>query len=717
MRNFFWISCVASSILLGADRVEVFGTVADVNGSVAYVTGDPVVTYQDHLINADELLYDRNTSIIEAKGSVNLFKANQYHIIGDYAKIDLLNDTKLIRPYYMFDAGTGLWVSTDEAEACKNEIDLASGSVSGCDSSDPLWKIRFSSADYDTDEMWVNLYNARLEIDDVPVFYLPYFGYPTDRTRRSGLLIPSFGISNTEGFYYQQPIYFAPQNWWDLELRPQIRTSRGSGIYADFRFVDTPSSEGTISVGTFTEQDDYAAEYNLANTTHFGYGLKYRHTDPLREWFGSDLEGQSGLYVDGLWMNDVDYLNLQHTNQLLNVTSKQIISRLNGFYNSEEDYFGTYIKHYQYLDKTSNTDTIQTLPTLHYHRYLESFLNNHLLINADGTLTNFFRPKGKNAVEGNLNVPIVFQTSLMDDYLDISYTADASAKMIGFYESALPGETGSDYSEGVYGQLDHVFAISSSLIRAYETYTHVLNPFISYTSAGNRYYSGYYETYHKSQECVPGNINPACEFYTLFEPSDTLALGVNNYLFQNGHQVLMDRLSQNFVYDERENYYGELRNELEWEITQAVSWYNQTAYNHDRNRITKEQNTLRYNDGIVSAGVSHYYVDELLYDETLLRSAPSYSSYWTADAAYQYDRHLRFFGSIAYDYREDLLKKSEIGFLYSQRCLDFGLRYVQNRRPILTNIDADSLNESYIFFTIILKPIGGSEFNYKLTTN
>jgi hypothetical protein len=31
-------------------------------------------------------------------------------------------------------------------------------------------------------------------------------------------------------------------------------------------------------------------------------------------------------------------------------------------------------------------------------------------------------------------------------------------------------------------------------------------------------------------------------------------------------------------------------------ITNAISFYNQTAFNHDRNRITKEQNTLRYND-------------------------------------------------------------------------------------------------------------------------
>lgn len=713
MHKFYWISLITSTLLLGDERVELLGTVVDVNGSVATASGNPVVLYQDQILSADELSYDRNTSVIEAKGSVNVFKAQQYHIISDYTRIDLLNETRYTRPYYMFDQDSGLWMNTEEAQSCKNEIDLASGAVSGCDSHNPLWKIRFSSADYNTEKMWVDLYNARLVVEDVPVFYLPYFGYPTDRSRRSGLLIPTIGVSNIEGFYYQQPVYFAPQNWWDAEFRPQIRTSRGSGMYADFRFVDTLSSQGSIRTGYFKEQAQYVADYDLANSKHYGYDVNYRHTAPLREWFDLDLDGESGLYVNGSWMNDVDYLNLQRTDVTQNVTSNQILSRLNFFYNSEDNYFGTYLKHYQYLDRSSNDQTIQTLPSLHYHRYLESFFRDHILISADAMVTNFYRPDGEQAVKGDFTIPLTFQTPLVDEYLDLSYTATAFSNVIGFYGNPQSGDT-THYTEGVYAQLDHTLALSSTLVRPYESLTHVVTPSISYTAAGNRFYNGYYASYH--DVCTEDPTNISCQYYSLNEPSDTLSLGLNNYLFESGKQFLVDRLSQNYRYNDPRNYYGELRNELEWEISTAVSYYNQTAYNHDRNRITKEQNTVRYNDGIVTAGVSHYYTDELKYDNTQLRDVPVYASYWTADAAYQYNRHYRFFGLLAYDYREDLLKRSEIGFLHSQRCLDFGIRYVQNRRPMLTNLNAsNSVNDSYIFITIILKPLGGSEFNYKLT--
>ncbi|MDD5716439.1 MAG: LPS-assembly protein LptD [Sulfuricurvum sp.] len=708
MRNLGWISLIVSStVLFGSERIELFGKVMEVNASAATATKNPVLIYKDQILSADQIVYDRNSSTVELNGSVSLFKGQQYYTKSEHMRVDLLNDKRYSHPYYGLDHSSGLWMSTDEATSCKNEIDLLSGAVSGCDSSDPLWKIRFSSADYDTESMWVNLYNARIEIGNFPLFYLPYFGYPTDRTRRSGLLIPTLGWSNTEGFYYQQPIYFAPRSWWDLELTPQIRMNRGEGVYGDFRFVDSPVSKGYVKFGLFNEQNGYVAEHNLAHNKHYGYELFYQNSEFLRQWFGSDLEGESGLYVDGRWMNDVDYLNLRHTNELHNVISNQAISRINGYYSHEQDYFGAYFKYSQYLNLASNAQTIQTLPTVQYHRYLESFLQDKLLVNADATVTNLYRPNGIRAVESDMNIPLLFQTSLLNDYMNMSYTANARARMIGFYGT---DNTANSYSNGRFAQLDHELKIESMLIRQYDGFTHVLNPDIVYSSSGNRFYKGYYETYQNT--CNQNNTGAPCEFYTISEPSNSLGFGLNNYLFEGGKQVFVDRLSQNYRYDQYGSYSGELQNELEWTINSGWSYYNQSSFNHDRNRITKEQNTLRYNDEIIAANMSHYYTDILSGNQI------NYTSYVTADASYRYGADYRFSGLIAYDYHNSLLKRGEIGFLHSQRCLDFGLKFVQNRQPIATNVSAnDSVANSYIFITIILKPIGGSGFNYKLTNN
>jgi len=709
MGKTLFLSIVSASLLLGGERVEIITSQVDANGSIVNATTHPTLIYQDQILSAEMIAYDRNSSIVEAFGHVNVFKAGQYHAMSEYSRLNLDEDTKYSKPYYALDTTSGVWMSTDEAIGCKNTIDLAKGMVSGCSSTDPLWTIHFTSADYDTEAMWVNIYNAQLYIQDVPVMYFPYFGYPTDRTRRSGLLMPSFGISSSEGFYYQQPIYWAPTNWFDADFRPQIRTSRGSGIYTDLRFVDSATSQGSVRLGYFKEQNSYAQEYDLAHDKHYGLNVNYRNQGFLNHWFGADLEGESGLYVNGSWMNDVDYLNLQQSDETQNVTSNQVFSRINGYYSSEDNYVGAYFKHYQYLSpEIDNSQTLQTLPTLQYHRYLESFLDNHLLESGDVQTSNFYRPDGKRAVQTDINIPVSLQTSLFDEYLDVSYTVNAAARAIGFYGNTLSNtiDKESDYPSGYYAQLDHTVSLGTTLVRPYETMTHVIAPNISYTKAGTRLYNGYYEDRHG--QCSSSSTYP-CEFYSLNEPSDGLSLGLNNFLFEEGKQRLVDRLTQNFRYDDTGNYYGELQNELELEITKAISYYNQTSYNHDRDRVTKEQNTLRYNDNSVSGSVSNYYTDQL-------GKTPQYASYWTADLAYQYNRYTKFFGLVAYDYHEDLLKRSEVGFLYAQRCWDFGLKFVQNRRPILTNTTGnDSVSDSYIFITVILKPLGGSEFNYKLT--
>lgn len=709
MRKTFFLSVVSASVVLGGEQVEIFTSQVDVNGSVVNATTHPTLIYQDQILSAETIAYDRNSSVVEAFGHVNAFKSGQYHAISEYSRLNLDKDTRYSKPYYALDTSSGVWMSTDEATGCKNTIDLASGMVSGCDSTDPLWTLHFTSADYNTEAMWVNIYNAQLYIQDIPVMYFPYFGYPTDQTRRSGLLIPSFSLSNSEGFTYKQPIYWAPTNCFDAEFRPQIRTSRGAGIYSDFRFVDSPTSKGSVRLGYFNERSDYASKYDLAHDTHYGLDINYRNKGFLTNLFKSDLEGESGLYVNGSWMNDVDYLNLLQSDETQNVTSNQILSRINGYYSSEDNYVGSYFKHYQYLDQTNNSQTLQTLPTLQYHRYLENFLDDHLLASGDVQASNFYRPDGKRAVQTDINIPVILQTSLFDEYLDVSYTANAAVRAIGFYGNTLTNttDTESSYPSGYYAQLDHTLSLGTTLVRPFETVTHVIAPNIHYTKAGTRLYNGYYEDRHG--QC--SSTTYPCEFYSLNEPSDGLSLGLNNFVFENGKQWLMDRLSQTFSYDNTGNSYGELQNELEWQITDTISYYNQTSYNHDRDRVTKEQNTIRYNDNSVNGSISNYYIDQF-------GKIPQYASYWTTDLAYQYNQHTKFFGLIAYDYHEDLLKRSEAGFLYTQRCWDFGLKFVQNRRPILTNkAGNDSMNDSYIFITVILKPLGGSEFNYKLTKN
>lgn len=241
-KTLFLFLIIFVSLLDADNKVEIFSSSINSKGDIVHANGGVTVVYKEYFLTADRGVYDRKTQKLELFGHVRLNHNKKYKILGKYAKLNLAKKERYFKPLYLLDDKSDVWISANEGKAKAEKLDITSGSVSGCDPMNPLWTMEFSSSDYNTDSKWLNLYNTRLYIYDIPVFYTPYFGYSLDTTRRTGLLKPSFGISSTEGFYYEQPIYIAEQNWWDLELNPQIRTSRGEGLYSTFRFVDSPVS-------------------------------------------------------------------------------------------------------------------------------------------------------------------------------------------------------------------------------------------------------------------------------------------------------------------------------------------------------------------------------------------------------------------------------------------------------------------------------------------
>lgn len=691
---------------------------------------DVVVLYGDHYLSATEAFYNRETGELELYGNVTAMQGQEYMALGEYAKMNIKAKERTFKPFYLVDKPSKLWMTSAVAHAKDKDFDLESGVISGCNPNDPMWHIDFSSSDYDSEDKWMNIYNARLYIDDIPVFYFPYFGYSLDDRRRSGLLMPSFGVSSNEGVYYQQPLYIAIADEWDLEIRPQVRSNRGKGLYTTLRFADSKISKGSLTLGYFEEKQSYVDEFKLANQKHYGGSFKYENSDFLEQWFGLKTKGQSGVYSDVTLMNDVDYINLSDNDETQNTTSNQIFSRVNIFYNEEDNYVGTYFKYFQDLSKVSNDETIQKLPIVQYHHYLQNFLDDHLYYNVDITSTNYERRVGKTAIETNLNIPVTLQTTLFDEYLDLSYRADIKGTHVDFSGSNPDVRlinNDINNSSGLYGQISNTIRASTYLTRGYETFAHAISFGVSYTDPGVDAKTGYFED--EEAVCSSGSLSATgeCDYYNLNQPQRLTKLEFTQFIFDDkGTQKLYNRLSQNFSHDNEADIYGELENELEMLFTEDISYYNNTFYNHSRKVLRKTLNTLRYNDRTYNIGLSYLYEDKdpnsyTLNDpdspifDTTKPVETGYVNYVTVDARYRYDKHYSYTMRYAYDLETQVKKNAEIGFLYSKRCWDFGLRYVENNRPILTaEGNSNSVYDRYIYFTIILKPIGGSEFNYKL---
>ncbi len=705
-------------MLYAGDLIEFYAKDLNMHGDKVYAEGDVLVVYQDSYISADKASYDKNSTVLELFGNVVTLKGSEYQFNGEYVKLNVEKKEREVLPFYMLEKESKVWLSSRKSKACESTINIEKGIVSGCEPSDPLWEIYFSSSDYNSDTKWINIYNARFHFGGIPLLYFPYFGYSLDRSRRSGLLIPSFGVSGSEGVYYEQPIYIVLGDRTDIELTPQLRTSRGQGLYGTFRFVDSKDSKGSFTLGYFGEKERYFSENNLQNDKHYGFGFKYQNTRVFQHWFGLYLDGQSGLYSDIQWMNDVDYINLSSNDTINSVTSNQVYSRVNLFYNEEDNYYGAYLKYYLDLnpqDPDKRKATIQKLPILQYHHYLDAYLDQHLYYTLNMNANNYVRQDGKEGEEVELNIPVTLQSAFFDDYLNVAYKAQLYGRMIDFRSEADESVTQGIYERGYYGRLSHNVNVGSSLTKGYEDYSHTMVLSSTYTKFGSDKKSGYYALVEN--DCSSDfPLSPEnCEFYTLSNIEDNVNLQFTQYIIDNsGKEKIYHRLSQPVLLtksNSQEEGLGDFENEFRWNITDQISFYDDTFYSFQRNEWVKTLNTLRYQDKSFNIGFSYLYENKAYKDKL-----QPYTNYLNADASYRYNKHYKYFTKYAFDVENSIKKYAEIGFLYTKRCWDFGLRYVENNRPVLRqNSITDSTFDKYIYFTIILKPIGGSEVSYRTT--
>lgn len=710
-----------SFALFGEDKIEIYASKMLSKAQTVEASGGVSVVYKNYLITADSSLYNRKSGELELFGHIHVNNGVKYKVLGKYARLNIAKKEKFFKPFYMTDKRTDLWMSAKDAETKDALFDIHSGTLSGCNPFHPKWKMEFSSLDYDSDAKWMNMYNTRLYLGDLPIFYTPYFGYSTDTTRATGLLMPALGISSSEGMYYAQPIYIAEQNWWDIELTPQLRTTRGKGVYQTFRFVDSAVSKGELTTGYFKEDKSYFKKYELKNQAHYGFNFKYDNSDFINSWFSTNFKGQSGLYADVSYMNDVDYINLSKNNVIDTTTATQVLSRINTFYNNENQYIGSYFKYYQNLTYTpqEQKQLLQKIPTLQYHYYLDTFLDNHLLYNMDVQTNNSARLDGKRAIQTDVTLPITLQTSFLDEYLNLSYTADfyfQHSSFSGSDKTVLPGESTSTslkLKDGYYARNTHSISLSTQLTKGYETVSHVISFGIKYKQPGEEIKNGYYKN---NESCQLASNTAECEFYNISSVHKEAQLEFIQYIYgADSSQILYHRMSQSIAFGEINQSYSELENELNYKVTSYLNFYNNMFYNYHEKRLSKALNKMKINVDGASMSLSHLYQDNFQKSDT---KEQRYVNYMTSNLSYVYNRHYSFNALYNYDIQKNILKSRGVGFLYKSKCLDLGVKYQENRRPVTINSGNSFINDRFVFLSIVLKPImqksGESLLTYKL---
>jgi LPS-assembly protein len=653
------------AIFLNAQKVEILGDSTFSDNNISKIKRGLFI--KDNIfISADEIVYYRNRKYLIAKDKVYITYDNNSFVVSDLATIYLDTKEMKLYPFFIFDSSSDAWISSIEAKKIDSKYSLTNILSSSCSVDNPDWKIVSSSGDYERKSKWLNLYNPTFYIYDFPVAYLPYMGFSLNKDRKLGLLRPLIGYSVNEGVLFSQPFYIPFSLSSDLEIIPTIRTLRGQGLYSTYRFVNSASSKGSLKLGYFKDFSSYQNEFNLKNQEHYGIVFDYAHEKPF---FDKD-----SLYLDIEYANDVDFFYLDAKNRAFNNTylsEKTITSVLNYAYNGYSDYFGLYSKYFLDTSKTSNSDTFQILPELHYHKFINSYILDNLISNVDLDIQNYYRTAGEKYIKRNVNIPLTYHFSFFQDYLKLNVNEIIYASDLTTY---------SNKTEANYYSIDSLIELYTNLSKKIgEDVYHNINFNVSLFFNNQKHQTGESDF-----------INPT-------ETKNSINLKLNQYI--NSKRIsLKHNLSQTFYENDK---YSNLFNYLYAKYNNYYIIEN-NEYSHDLDKVYYNSFTFGYNNKVFDIAWSHIYK---------YQTSMSYN----IASSLKISKNHKLYGYYDYDYETKDINSWYVGVKMSKKCWNYNIKFAQKKLPILTNSGSSNIRQNTIYLEVEFNPIGGLEqyFMYK----
>ena len=303
----------SAPITFNADQVEY-----DREHSLVIARGSVEAWQNDHVLRADEVIFNRETGVATANGHIAILEPDGQMLFANSAVL-----TNNMRDGVLHDmsarlAQNGRMVANGarRTDALINE--LSKVVYSSCDlcatdpTKAPLWQIRARSGVQDTEHQMIEYYDATLEMFGLPVGYFPFLAAPDPSVpRRSGFMLPFAGNSSNLGVFFALPYYWAIDAESDATFVPMQTTKTGPQFDVQYRrafnngtlLVNASagyvagSAQGTIVArGQFSYDDTWRWGFDINRASSLIY-LRDFHT-------GQDLQGSlnllpSTLYVEG----------------------------------------------------------------------------------------------------------------------------------------------------------------------------------------------------------------------------------------------------------------------------------------------------------------------------------------------------------------------------------------------------------------------------------
>ena len=244
---------------------------------ISVAEGNVVLRSPERTITAERMSYDSAARLAEADGKVTVREKTVY-LEGSRLQASVETGTTVLEDARFLHPDSHGRGTADRVVNTARTTSLTDGSFTTCDPGSDTWMLEASELELDRESGVGTARHARLDVFGLPVLYTPWITFPIGGQRKTGLLPPSFGSSDSAGTSLTQPFYLNLAPNYDATLRPRLTSRRGEVLGGQFRYL-TERGAGTFEAEKVPDDritDNSRSLLSFRHRHRFGPGLDAR---------------------------------------------------------------------------------------------------------------------------------------------------------------------------------------------------------------------------------------------------------------------------------------------------------------------------------------------------------------------------------------------------------------------------------------------------------
>jgi len=298
-----WITPVSPEVEVVAPDQATSTVTADYghynpNGD-SYLEGNVIIDQQGRQIRADQVTIDQTQTYAKAQGRVQLAQAGLLSQSDDINYNLKTQQGDLNNSFYIAEEQHAHGRAEKITRTSTETVELENATYTTCPPEQkPTWKIQADRIKLNQETGRGETRNTKLYVKDVPVLAVPYFNFPIDDRRTTGILTPSFGFTNDGGLELGVPVYLNLAPNYDATVTPRYIADRGAMLEGQFRYLTENFGYGEIWGGILPSDSSYDDQDRK--------NLHFHHNWQINQQFSTNLEYN--------YASDKDYFSDLNTN-------------------------------------------------------------------------------------------------------------------------------------------------------------------------------------------------------------------------------------------------------------------------------------------------------------------------------------------------------------------------------------------------------------------